>query len=96
MPFSQKITINYINSNNHVSSNDDIYELGKELNSKEIETSTRARSSTIKTSNFDFELKVPDAFILPGNRFMRKANSSEIIGKPSIEEPYQKQTKNLD
>ena len=34
--FSQKITINYTNSNNHVSSNPDIYQIGKGTNFKEI------------------------------------------------------------
>lgn len=79
--FSQKITINYINSNSHVSSNPEIYEIMKGINSKELETSTQARSSTIKASNVDLELKMPNNFIPFGNQNFNMANNSEINEK---------------
>lgn len=60
---SKKITINYIQNNNHVCSNPEIFEIKIEDKLKEIETSTQARSSVIKTSNLDLELKMGVDFI---------------------------------
>lgn len=51
--FNQKITINYLNSNNQNSLNPEIFWTENKANSKEIETFTQPKFSTIKKKSFD-------------------------------------------